>query len=102
MRQTLGGSRPTTNSTAFSQTKGKSVSRSVGKALDFSPSASSPTSFSEASTNQGSTGSPYIEAHLNQEVDLVVSCIILELEEEKKRRRRDDFKPKDRFQGAVA
>lgn len=83
MRQTLGGSRLATSFTAFSQTKGKSISRSVGKALDFSSSASSPTSFSQAGTNQGSTGSPYIEAYLNQEVELVVSCIILELEKEK-------------------
>lgn len=50
--------------------------------MDFSPSASSPTSSSEVGTNQVSTNSPSIEARLNQEVELVVSCIILEPEEE--------------------
>lgn len=46
------------------------------------PSASSPTSSSEVGTNQVSTNSPSIEARLNQKVELVVSCIILEPEEE--------------------
>ena len=36
----------------------------------------------EVGTNQGLTDSPTIGAHLNQEVDLVVSCIVLEPEKE--------------------
>ena len=62
LRQVPGGSHPATSSTALPQTKGKSISQSTRKALDFSLSTSSPTSSSEAGTNQGSIGSPSIGA----------------------------------------
>lgn len=84
LRQALGGSHPATSSTTLPQTKGKFVSQSVGKALDLSPFTSSPTSSFEAGTNQGSTDSPSIRARLNQEVEPVVSCIILDPKEEER------------------
>lgn len=92
LRQASGGSRPATNSIALPQTKGKSASRSVGETLDLFPSASFLTSSSEAGTNQGSTTSPSIGARLNQEVDLVVSCIILKPEEDMSPNLRVSFK----------
>ena len=54
--------------------------------MDISSSASSPTSFSEVGTNQVSIDSFSIEARLNQEVEPVMPCIILEPEEKKKKK----------------
>ena len=52
--------------------------------MDISSSASSPTSFSEVGTNQVSIDSLSIKACLNQEVEPVVPCIILEPKKKKK------------------
>ena len=65
--------------------------------MDISSSASSPTSFSEVGTNQVSIDSFSIEARLNQEVEPVMPCIILEPEEKKKKK--DGSEPKGQFQG---
>lgn len=87
LRQALGKNHPTTSSTVLLQTKEKLVSRSAREALDLFSSTSSPTSYSETGTNQGSIGSPSIGARPNQEFDPVVPCIILELKKKKKKKR---------------
>ena len=79
LRQASGVSRPTTSSTTFPSTKRKSVPRLVGKELDLSPFACTPSFSFTAGTAQDSTCSPSVGA--NQELEPVVSCIILEPEE---------------------
>ena len=79
LRQASGVSRPTTSSTAFPSTKRKSVPQLVEKELDLSPFACTPSFSFTAGTAQDSTGSPSVGA--NQELEPVVSCIILEPEE---------------------
>lgn len=84
LRQASGVSRQATNCTTRPPAKRKSTLQPIGKALDLSPS---PFSFSfslESGINQGSTGSPSIEANPDQELELAVPFIVLELEKEEK------------------
>lgn len=78
----MGENCPATSSTSRSPPKRKSVIRPTGKALDLSPLTSSPTFSFAADIDQDSTSSLSIGANLDRELELVVSCIILEPKEE--------------------
>lgn len=82
LRQTQDVSRLTTSFTAHPSAKRKLVLRPIGKTLDLSPFASSPTLPFTPSTDQDSIGTPSMGVNLNRELESVVPCIILEPEEE--------------------
>lgn len=82
LRQTPGVSRTTTSFTVHLLAKRKPILQPTSKVLNLSPSASSPKLSSTTDTDQDSTGLPSIGANPNQELELVVPCIILEPKEE--------------------
>lgn len=82
LRQTPGVSRTTTSFTVHLLAKRKPILRPTSKVLNLSPSTSSPKLSSTTDTDQDSTGLPSIRANINQELELVVPCIILEPKEE--------------------
>ena len=83
LRQSLGGSRPTSSSTTHPPSKKKFVTRPAKKALNLSLSSSSHSLTSEESgPSQDSIGLPSMKGRWNQEPEPMVPYINLEPEEE--------------------